>query len=195
PSPKVGFPGVAALARRYGFTVYIDGPNAYGGMRAMVYIPEALLITPPQAAPEPIEAAPEPVAAGAVRSGNGNGNGNGNGSGGADRFGAQPARFEAPAAAVRAEPPVSAVRAEPPVAAARAEAPVALRAEPAEPADDDEEHTFSVHEITSGGLPKRRRRAVAPAVGAGGPRTDPGLARPDIAAAWQSGSKSGRAAA
>ncbi|WP_169811548.1 ATP-binding protein, partial [Nocardia harenae] len=40
PSPKVGFPGVAALARRYGFTVYIDGPNAYGGMRAMVYIPE-----------------------------------------------------------------------------------------------------------------------------------------------------------
>ncbi|MEV0358052.1 ATP-binding protein, partial [Nocardia sp. NPDC050697] len=191
PSPKVGFPGVAALARRYGFTVYIDGPNAYGGMRAMVYIPEALLITPPQAVVEPVEAALEPVGAGAVRSGNGVAER------APDRFAAQPARLEAPVAAVRTEPPVAAVRAEAPVAAVRAEAPVALRPgtdEPA-PAADDEEHTFSVHEITSGGLPKRRRRAVAPAVGAGGPRTDPGLARPDIAAAWQSGSKSGRAAA
>ncbi|WP_067835920.1 ATP-binding protein, partial [Nocardia lijiangensis] len=67
PSPKVGFPGIAALARRYGFTVYIDGPNAYGGMRAMVYIPEALLAAPSkseqttEAAPaEPPPPAPEP---------------------------------------------------------------------------------------------------------------------------------------
>lgn len=51
PAPKVGFPGIAALARRYGFTVYVDGPNAYGGMRAMIYIPEALLI-PRNAKPE-----------------------------------------------------------------------------------------------------------------------------------------------
>ncbi|MFC8044719.1 sensor histidine kinase [Nocardia sp. NPDC057353] len=182
PSPKVGFPGIAALARRYGFTVYIDGPNAYGGMRAMVYIPEALLITPPQAA-EPVEVAPEPVGVGAARSGNGTAE-----RAAADRFGAQPPRLEAPAAQARSEAPVAAVR---------TEAPVALRPDPVEPAPDadDEEHTFSVHEITSGGLPKRRRRAVAPAVGSGGPRTDPGLARPDIAAAWQSGSKSGRAAA
>lgn len=43
PSPKVGFPGIAALSRRYGFSVVVDGPNAYGGMRALVYVPEALL--------------------------------------------------------------------------------------------------------------------------------------------------------
>jgi hypothetical protein len=51
PAPKIGFPGVAALARRYGFDVYVDGPNAYGGMRAMIYIPEPLLV--PQSAQEP----------------------------------------------------------------------------------------------------------------------------------------------
>ncbi|WP_019930248.1 ATP-binding protein [Nocardia sp. BMG111209] len=50
-TPRVGFPGVAALARRYGFTVHIDGPNAYGGMRAMVFVPETLLT--PQESPVP----------------------------------------------------------------------------------------------------------------------------------------------
>ncbi|MFC9897173.1 ATP-binding protein [Nocardia sp. NPDC127579] len=137
PAPKVGFPGVAALARRYGFTVYIDGPNAYGGMRAMVYIPESLLSTP--AVAPVVEAAPRP---------------------------------------------------EPVAAAPAAAEPDASGAEP----------TFAVHEITSGGLPKRRRRPVAPAVAAVppspvGPRSEPSLPRPDIAAAWQSGSKTGRAAA
>ncbi|WP_280511789.1 ATP-binding protein [Nocardia farcinica] len=136
PSPKVGFPGIAALARRYGFTVYIDGPNAYGGMRAMVYIPEALL--QPQKASESSEDVVE-----------------------------EPAPAREPVA----------------VAAART--------------DEGEEKQFAVHEITQGGLPKRRRRAVAPAIGARPRRTGteatPG--RPDIAAAWHAGSKSGRAAA
>ncbi|GAB2679769.1 ATP-binding protein [Nocardia goodfellowii] len=135
PAPKVGFPGVAALARRYGFTVYIDGPNAYGGMRAMVYIPESLLATP--------EATP------------------------------------AVEAAVVPEPAVQ---------------------RPAEPEPEGADQAFAVHEITSGGLPKRRRRPVAPGLAAAPARpatqrTEPGPARPDIAAAWQTGSKSGRAAA
>ncbi|MEU8899251.1 ATP-binding protein [Nocardia sp. NPDC048505] len=137
PAPKVGFPGVAALARRYGFTVYIDGPNAYGGMRAMVYIPESLLATP-----EVVPVA-EPIA--------------------------------------RPEP---------------APAPVP------EPDSNVGDQSFAVHEITSGGLPKRRRRPVAPSLSAAPTRppaqqqaTDPAPARPDIAAAWQTGSKSGRAAA
>ncbi|MBH0776543.1 ATP-binding protein [Nocardia bovistercoris] len=139
PAPKVGFPGIAALARRYGFTVYIDGPNAYGGMRAMVYIPEALL------------AAPAPVAE--------------------------------PAAA-----PVEVAVPEPALV-------------PAAPQPASEESEFAVHDITSGGLPKRRRRVIAPASSAR-PRTvrseastNSAPARPDIAAAWQNGSKSGRAAA
>nr|WP_054813841.1 sensor histidine kinase [Nocardia arizonensis] len=138
PAPKVGFPGIAALARRYGFTVYIDGPNAYGGMRAMVYVPEALLAAPAPAA-EPAE----------------------------------------PAEPVVAEPALV----------------------PAAPQPASEESEFAVHDITSGGLPKRRRRVIAPASSArprsarsdAAPGSAPG--RPDIAAAWQNGSKSGRAAA
>ncbi|MBF6078080.1 ATP-binding protein [Nocardia beijingensis] len=133
PSPKVGFPGIAALARRYGFTVYIDGPNVYGGMRAMVYIPESLLVTPQnvQEVAPVTEAKPEPVT-----------------------VPAQDAPSELPG---------------------------------------ENEPSLSVSEITSGGLPKRRRRTVA--LAPVGPRTEPGLARPEVAAAWHTGSKSGRAAA
>lgn len=133
PSPKVGFPGIAALARRYGFTVYIDGPNVYGGMRAMVYIPESLLVTPQnvQEVAPVAEAKPEPVT-----------------------VPAQDAPSEQPG---------------------------------------EDEHSLTVSEITSGGLPKRRRRTVA--LAPVGPRTEPGLARPEVAAAWHTGSKSGRAAA
>lgn len=133
PSPKVGFPGIAALARRYGFTVYIDGPNVYGGMRAMVYIPESLLVTPQnvQEVAPVTEAKPEPVTV--------------------------PAQ-DAPSEQL-----------------------------------GEHEPSLSVSEITSGGLPKRRRRTVA--LAPVGPRTEPGLARPEVAAAWHTGSKSGRAAA
>ncbi|MBF6194210.1 sensor histidine kinase [Nocardia sp. NPDC004085] len=133
PSPKVGFPGIAALARRYGFTVYIDGPNVYGGMRAMVYIPESLLVAPQnvQEVAPVTEAKPEPVT-----------------------VPAQDAPSEQPG---------------------------------------ENEPSLSVSEITSGGLPKRRRRTVA--LAPVGPRTEPGLARPEVAAAWHTGSKSGRAAA
>ncbi|KAA8880306.1 sensor histidine kinase [Nocardia colli] len=141
PSPKVGFPGIAALARRYGFTVYIDGPNVYGGMRAMVYIPEALLMTP------------------------------------------QPGQHEVvPARAVE-------IPAEPaPVAVTTTASHRAVESE-----EPSESEPFAVHEITNGGLPKRRRRTVA--LAPVGPRTEPGLARPDVAAAWHTGSQSGRAAA
>ncbi|MEV0431915.1 sensor histidine kinase [Nocardia sp. NPDC050413] len=64
PSPKIGFPGVAALARRYGFAAYVDGPNVYGGTRAMVFIPSALLVDKSDARSNELEQAdvpPEPV--------------------------------------------------------------------------------------------------------------------------------------
>ncbi|MGV9409863.1 sensor histidine kinase [Nocardia sp. NPDC003693] len=54
PAPKIGFPSIAALARRYGFNVYVDAPNAYGGVRAMVYIPETLLVAPQDVKEQPV---------------------------------------------------------------------------------------------------------------------------------------------
>ncbi|MEU4318196.1 sensor histidine kinase [Nocardia fluminea] len=129
PSPRVGFPGVAALARRYGFAAYVDGPNIYGGTRAMVFVPSALLVTAteqprPKHAEAPEPAAPQPVA------------------------------------------------------------------EISPPAPEPE---VVEHDRTTGGLPKRTRRAVAPA----DLRADTaeGLARPELAAAWHTGSRHGRAAA
>jgi hypothetical protein len=130
PSPRVGFPGVAALARRYGFAAYVDGPNIYGGTRAMVFVPSALLVTATEVHRPKHAEAPEPVA-----------------------------------------PPQ-------PVSEISASAP---------------ELDVAELDRTTGGLPKRTRRAVAPA----DERTDTGevLARPELAAAWHSGSRHGRAAA
>ncbi|GAA5061512.1 ATP-binding protein [Nocardia callitridis] len=176
PSPKVGFPGVAALARRYGFTVYIDGPNVYGGMRAMVYIPEALLVDPKslqEAAPVNDAPAEHPTAPAAIQS---------------------PAPVPAQAPASIAAPAMPSAAASP-VEQQRRDEPSNEQQQQDSFASDDAdepESSFAVHEITSGGLPKRRRRNVS--LAPVGPRTEPGLARPDVAAAWQSGSKSGRAA-
>lgn len=128
PAPKVGFPGIAALARRYGFSVHVDGPNIFGGMRAMVYVPSALLVS-----------------------------------------GAAP-RLPEPELAAPVHVPV----------------PVPVPAENETPGAE-------IHEITSGGLPKRRRRPVAP--DRAGVPGESGQPRPELAAAWHSGSRSGRAAA
>ncbi|MGI5217611.1 sensor histidine kinase [Nocardia sp. CA-290969] len=193
PAPKVGFPGIAALARRYGFTVYIDGPNAYGGMRAMVYIPEALLVAPkadndndalPNGSSAPRELAAVPGGqASSVSSGTGN------------ALAGNTLSSAAPAHAATDTGAHTAVTAS---ADAPATGEWARAGESAEDADNEQRTT--VHDITSGGLPRRRRRAAAVPADindrlSGQPRTEPGQARPDIAAAWQSGSKSGRAAA
>jgi hypothetical protein len=129
PAPRVGFPSVAALARRYGFTVYIDGPNVYGGMRAMVYVPDTLLTTP-----------------------------------------------------------------EPPPAVPAFDQPGKSQPESAPVVPDVEPEPSTVHEITSGGLPRRRRRTVAVSTVSHSPDGDDALPRPEIAAAWHAGSHSGRAA-
>ncbi|MGY0498578.1 sensor histidine kinase [Nocardia sp. FBN12] len=126
PSPRVGFPGVAALARRYGFAAYVDGPNIYGGTRAMVFVPAALLVTATEVHHPKHAEVPEPVAP-------------------------------------------------QPVPEAAAPEPEAVE-----------------HERTTGGLPKRTRRAITPA---DAPADTGGLARPELAAAWHSGSRHGRAAA
>jgi hypothetical protein len=63
PHPKIGFPAVAALSKRYGFQASIDGSSSpFGGTRAALFIPEALLAAEVPAEPVPAEAAPEPAA-------------------------------------------------------------------------------------------------------------------------------------
>ncbi|MFF0494161.1 sensor histidine kinase [Nocardia sp. NPDC004068] len=207
PAPRVGFPGIAALARRYGFTVYIDGPNTYGGMRAMVYIPEALLAQPvtdtptenaPAAPDQPalpsraesrsevavsivpaaVESAPVPAAQPAEI--------------------APPAAFSAPAELTRPTAVPDPARESAPAAASASLAPIRSASETT---SEEPEHESTVHDITPGGLPRRRRRTVAVSTLTRGPRpdseteSDSDLPRIDIAAAWHSGSRSGRAAA
>ncbi|MGK5640441.1 ATP-binding protein [Streptomyces sp. URMC 126] len=41
--PQLGLSAVGLLARRYGFSVKLDSPSAYGGVRAVVLVPSALL--------------------------------------------------------------------------------------------------------------------------------------------------------
>ncbi|MFI5779386.1 sensor histidine kinase [Nocardia sp. NPDC051570] len=203
PAPRVGFPGIAALARRYGFTVYIDGPNAYGGMRAMVYIPEALLAQPaaPQIPAELSTAAPSSAIAPAPPT--------------AEAtettalltVSAEPVRPTIVPAAdeisttlpvpVPAELTRPTAVADPagdptPTLIAAPVAPIRPAPEPTIDADDDES---TMDDITAGGLPRRRRRTVAVSTLTRGSRTDNALPRTDIAAAWHSGSQSGRAAA
>ncbi|MFD4352437.1 sensor histidine kinase [Nocardia sp. NPDC058518] len=129
PSPRVGFPGVAALARRYGFAAYVDGPNIYGGTRAMVFVPAALLVAATEVHRPKHAEAPEPVA----------------------------------------PQPVSEITRQAP------------------------EPEVAEYDRTTGGLPKRTRRTVAPVDERAG--TAETLARPELAAAWHSGSRHGRAAA
>ncbi|WP_126896806.1 ATP-binding protein [Streptomyces sp. WAC 01325] len=55
--PRVGFPVISLLARRYGIRVVLSDSNRYGGMCASVYLPEALLTS----VPAHLEPAPEPL--------------------------------------------------------------------------------------------------------------------------------------
>jgi len=65
--PQFGFPVVAELSRRYGFSVDVSSTSPYGGVRAVVRIPDELLTTEnvertsgPAANTIPSAAAPEP---------------------------------------------------------------------------------------------------------------------------------------
>ncbi|MFF3786337.1 hypothetical protein [Streptomyces sp. NPDC001933] len=55
PQPKIGFWTVGALARRYEFKAYLDASSPWGGMRQMLFLPDALLNTvEPVAGPRPV---------------------------------------------------------------------------------------------------------------------------------------------
>ncbi|QYX76876.1 ATP-binding protein [Streptomyces akebiae] len=51
--PQFGFAVIGMLARRYGFTVSVDTRSPYGGVRAVAFLPTALLTHLEPAAPEP----------------------------------------------------------------------------------------------------------------------------------------------
>ncbi|WP_319100988.1 ATP-binding protein [Streptomyces caniscabiei] len=51
--PQFGFAVIGMLARRYGFTVSVDTRSPYGGVRAVAFLPTALLTQLEPAAPEP----------------------------------------------------------------------------------------------------------------------------------------------
>jgi signal transduction histidine kinase len=55
--PRVGFAVAGVLAARYGFRVSVDSHSPYGGVRAVVFVPSALLTTVPD------ERVPAPAAA------------------------------------------------------------------------------------------------------------------------------------
>ncbi|MEV4972033.1 ATP-binding protein [Streptomyces scopuliridis] len=55
--PQFGFTVIGVLAARYGFTVSVDSTSPYGGVRAVVLLPDELLTAMPEPAPEP---KPEP---------------------------------------------------------------------------------------------------------------------------------------
>ena len=207
PTPRVGFPGVAALARRYGFTVYIDGPNVYGGMRAMVYVPETLLTARPEttdneaAVPlaSPIEpatpavsSAPAPAAVSLASASNGIGSAPNSIGSASSSIGSASSNIGSASSSIGSASSDIGT----PNRHVLAEAPAAAPA--ADPIPTGQNST--VHEITPGGLPRRRRRSVSvppPVRGrtSGGPTTDSGLPRVDIARAWQSGTTTGREAA
>ncbi|MFB7918576.1 hypothetical protein [Streptomyces sp. NPDC056061] len=58
PRPKTGFWTVGTLGRRYGFTAHIDGSSPWGGMRAMLFLPDSVLTTvgppPPSVISHPV---------------------------------------------------------------------------------------------------------------------------------------------
>jgi hypothetical protein len=64
--PQVGFAVIGVLAARYGFTVSVDTRSPYGGVRAVVFLPNALITRVPNK-PEPAQpaapAGPDPAPA------------------------------------------------------------------------------------------------------------------------------------
>ncbi|WP_328465627.1 ATP-binding protein [Streptomyces sp. NBC_00448] len=66
--PQFGFAVIGVLAQRYGFNVSVDSSSPYGGVRAVVLLPEELLTNMPEPKEPPASRTPAPngVAAGAA---------------------------------------------------------------------------------------------------------------------------------
>ncbi|MCP9205664.1 ATP-binding protein [Streptomyces sp. NEAU-Y11] len=140
--PQFGFAVVGLLAARYGFSVSVDTRSPYGGVRAVLFLPSALLTHVDAGAPS-AAAAPEERSAPPRTL--------------PSRRRAEP---QAPGAATAGIP----AQARPVEPAAPAPSPTPRPAPAAAPpaVDDEAARSFGV---TAGGLPKRRRREATAAPG------------------------------
>ncbi|MEV5656734.1 ATP-binding protein [Streptomyces sp. NPDC052291] len=163
--PQTGLRVASVLAHQYGFRVELTAPNLYGGTRAIIVLPQALLTTPgpSRAVPAQQLPAPRPVAAAPVPSA------------------VPPTEAPMPEPV---SPPAPTPVTEPAPAASAASAPVTPP--DAEPAPPQSAAT------TASGLTVRRRGARPAAAARPGPEpvVEPG--RPSVAAAWMAGSRSSR---
>jgi hypothetical protein len=172
--PQFGFAVVGLLAARYGFSVSVDTRSPYGGVRAVLFLPSALLThidaDVPAAAAPGAQDAYEAEAAAPLRT-----------------IPSRPTRRRraAPQAAAEAQAPAAPQAPAPAPAQAAAPAP-APSAGAWQPAADDE--ATRVYGETAGGLPKRRRRQptaappvdhwpTAPGQQSGAPESDTGSHR------------------
>ncbi|AWL87224.1 ATP-binding protein [Streptomyces globisporus] len=164
--PQFGFAVSGMLAARYGFRVSVDSVSPYGGVRAVVLIPDELLTTeaPPAAAPaEAPEAALPPAPQGR-----------------------QPDQWQARAHSQDRPHPQHQAQAPSP-----APAPTPLF--PPVPQPDTATQPLAQITTTAGGLPKRRRKSpvsAVPSADAGPARSNEETA--SRLGAFQRGTRSGR---
>ncbi|MFJ9322191.1 ATP-binding protein [Streptomyces globisporus] len=164
--PQFGFAVSGMLAARYGFRVSVDSVSPYGGVRAVVLIPDELLTTeaPPAAAPaEAPEAALPPAPQGR-----------------------QPDQWQARAHSQDRPHPQHQAQAPSP-----APAPTPLF--PPAPQPDTATQPLAQITTTAGGLPKRRRKSpvsAVPSADAGPARSNEETA--SRLGAFQRGTRSGR---
>ncbi|WFB06991.1 ATP-binding protein [Streptomyces sp. LX-29] len=69
--PQFGFPVIGVLAARYGFSVSVDTRSPYGGVRAVLFLPSALLTHLEDDRSAPMTAAAQPTGASAAPAGQG----------------------------------------------------------------------------------------------------------------------------
>ncbi|TXS05062.1 hypothetical protein EAO73_12470 [Streptomyces sp. col6] len=163
--PQTGLRVASVLAHQYGFRVELTAPNLYGGTRAIIVLPQALLTTPGPSRPVPAQALPAPRPAAVPP--------------------APPVSQPSPLPEV---PPMSRPTPEPVPVSAPTSAPEPERA----PEADAAPVSAPAPATTASGLTVRRRGTRPAAESRPGPEpvVEPG--RPAVAAAWMAGSRSSR---
>ncbi|MFB8090163.1 ATP-binding protein [Streptomyces sp. NPDC055992] len=163
--PQTGLRVASVLAHQYGFRVELTAPNLYGGTRAIIVLPQALLTTPGPSRPVPAQALPAPRPAAVPP--------------------APPVSQPSPLPEV---PPMSRPTPEPVPVSAPTSAPEPERV----PEADAAPVSAPAQATTASGLTVRRRGTRPAAESRPGPEpvVEPG--RPAVAAAWMAGSRSSR---